>query len=191
MSRRGFVTVVTGIPRSGTSLVMQMLEAGGLPTLRDGHRPPDADNPRGYYELEAVKRLAGGGAPWLAEARGRAVKVIHALAPSLPPGGDYRVVWIRRPLAAVLASQRAMLERRQHCDALADEGAAAVYTAQLETLRAWLQRETPGAWLALDYDAVVDDPDAAAAAIDVLLGGGLDRTAMARAVDPALRRHRV
>jgi len=187
LSRR-FVTVVTGIPRSGTSLVMQMLEAGGVPPLCDAARPADADNPRGYYELAAVKRLARDGAPWLGEAAGRAVKVIHALVPHLPPlppAGDYRVVWIRRAMAAVLASQRAMLARTgADAGALGEDRVAAVYAAQEQALVAWLDAHARGGWLRLDYDAVVDDPAAAARAIDGLLGGGLDLAAMARVVAP-------
>ena len=185
---RGFVTVVTGIPRSGTSLVMQMLEAGGVPPLCDAARPADPDNPRGYYELAAVKRLVREGAPWLGQAAGRAVKVIHALVPSLPPEGDYRVIWIRRATAAVLASQRAMLEHRgADPEELGDERIAAVFAAQEKALEAWLEARPAGCWLQLDYDAVVEDPAAAARAIDALLGGGLDRAAMAGVVDPALR----
>ncbi len=187
---RDFVTVVTGVPRSGTSLVMQMLEAGGVPPLYDDARPADPDNPRGYYELAAVKRIAREGAPWLCQAAGRAVKVIHALAPSLPAGGDYRLIWVRRARAAVLDSQRTMLERGSAAPpALPDERDAAVFAAQERSLRDWLAVAAPARWLQLDYDAVVDDPPAAARAIDALLGGGLDRAALANAVDPALRRH--
>jgi hypothetical protein len=183
-----FVTVVTGIPRSGTSLVMQMLAAGGVPPLCDAARTADADNPRGYYELAAVKRLARDGAPWLGEAAGRAVKVIHVLVPHLPPEADYRVVWIRRAMAAVLDSQRAMLARAgADADTLAEDRVAAVYAAQERALEAWLETHARGHWLRLDYDSVVADPTTAAHAIDVLLGGGLDRAAMAGAVEPPPR----
>ena len=102
------VTIVTGVPRSGTSLVMQMLAAGGHPIASDGVRRADADNPRGYFELEAARRLARD-ASWLPELAGRALKLVHTLVPSLPTTLQYRVLLVRRRLDEVLDSQRAML----------------------------------------------------------------------------------
>ena len=105
------ITVVSGLPRSGTSLAMQMLAAGGMPVLIDGERQADADNPRGYYEWERIKRL-----PYepscIAEAEGKAVKVISHLLLTLPDGHDYSVVFMQRPLAEVAASQAEMIRRR-------------------------------------------------------------------------------
>ena len=105
------LTIVTGVPRSGTSLVMQMLAAGGHPIASDGVRRADADNPRGYFELEAARGLARD-ASWLPGMAGRAVKLVHTLLPSLPPGLHYKVLLVRRRLDEVLASQRVMLARR-------------------------------------------------------------------------------
>ncbi len=107
-----FITVVSGLPRSGTSLMMQMLVAGGLPALTDAVRSPDESNPRGYFEFEPVKRLRTD-ASWLEQARGRAVKIIHLLLRELPTDGrfQYRVLFLRRPLEEVIASQSAMLAR--------------------------------------------------------------------------------
>ena len=107
----GSLTIVTGVPRSGTSLVMQMLAAGGFPVASDGVRHADPDNPRGYFELEAARRLARD-ASWLPAVAGRAVKLVHTLLPSLPPDLPVRVLLVRRRLDEVLASQRAMLARR-------------------------------------------------------------------------------
>jgi hypothetical protein len=108
---REYVTVVTGAPRSGTSLMMRMLDAGGIPALTDGHRPPDEHNPGGYFEYDPVKRLAENSS-WLETARGRAVKVIYRLLPYLPPQVEYRVVFMERDLTEVFESQRAMLRAR-------------------------------------------------------------------------------
>ena len=105
-----FVTVVSGLPRSGTSLMMQMLAAGGVELLIDQIRRADADNPRGYFELEAVKRTRQD-ASWLDDAAGKAVKVIHLLLRDLPDDREYRVVMMSRDLDEVLASQQAMLAR--------------------------------------------------------------------------------
>ena len=108
-----FITVVTGLPRSGTSLMMQMLAAGGIPPLTDYQRKPDESNPRGYFEFEPVKRLRADRS-WLDQAHGRAIKVIHLLLRELPTDGiyNYRVILMKRSIKEVLASQRVMLDRQ-------------------------------------------------------------------------------
>ena len=122
---RPWITVVSGLPRSGTSLMMQMLAAGGIPPLTDGQRAADPSNPRGYLEFDPVKRLKGDRS-WLPQARGKAVKIIHLLLPELADAspGDYRVVMMRRPVGEVVRSQRAMLARQ-------GKASAAVSDAQL------------------------------------------------------------
>jgi len=183
-SARGFVTVVSGLPRSGTSLAMQMLLAGGVPLLSDAMRLPDADNPSGYLEYAPVLRTATD-ASWVAQAPGKAVKVVYALLRQLPRGFEYRVLWMRRRLGDVIASQERMLARRgAPADAaLSRERLAAVFAAQLAETEAWLAQQPSFRVLALDYTEVVADPQRAARAIDAFLGGGLDREAMAAAVD--------
>jgi hypothetical protein len=107
-----FITVVSGLPRSGTSLMMQMLAAGGLPPLTDNLRDADESNPRGYFEFDPVKRLRSDRS-WLDQARGHAVKIIHVLVRELPADGQfhYRLLLMKRPMEEILASQRALLER--------------------------------------------------------------------------------
>src|SRR6478736_4419274 len=109
---RDFVTVVSGLPRSGTSMMMQMLAAGGLPILTDNVRAPDESNPRGYLEYEAVKRLRTDHS-WLQQARGHAVKIIHLLLRELPIDGrfQYRVLFVERPIAEIIESQQIMVGR--------------------------------------------------------------------------------
>jgi LPS sulfotransferase NodH len=183
------VVVVTGVPRSGTSLVMQMLAAAGVPLLADASRAPDPDNPRGYLEWAPAKRLPRESA-WVAGARGRAVKVVHALVTALPPGERYRVVLVRRAWPEVLASQAAMLARRGEAPPpLAPERLAAVYEAQLAEVDAWA-RARGAPVLGLAHARLLAAPVAAAAELAAFLGGGLDAAAMARAVDPALHRQR-
>lgn len=185
-----FVTVVSGLPRSGTSLMMQMLHAGGLPAWTDGVRAADASNPRGYFEHEAVKRLRSDSA-WLPQARGHALKVIHLLLRELPQkdGLRYRVVFMQRPLAEVLASQQAMLARdgRPAADAAV---LARAYEAQLAQVEAWRAARPDVAWLGLPYHQVLQDAPAAAAALARFLGLPLDEAAMAQAVEPSLHRQR-
>ena len=107
-----FITVVSGLPRSGTSMMMKMLEAGGIPPVTDELRTADEDNPKGYYEFERVKAMDQGDTSWVVGARGKVVKVISALLKHLPPGEQYRVVFVRRNMPEILASQRKMLIHR-------------------------------------------------------------------------------
>ncbi len=186
---RPFATVVSGVPRSGTSLVLRMLVAGGIPALSDGVRVPDADNPEGYRELEAVRRLPATG-PWLARAEGRALKVIHRLLPRLPlavGAPAWRVVCVRRRLPDVVRSQQAMLARRGGAppEGLPVERLEAIFAAELAEALRWVREEAGLPLHVVDYEALCADPAAAAADLDRFLGGGLDRAAMAAAVDPA------
>lgn len=187
---RDFVTVVSGLPRSGTSMLMRMLEAGGIPPLTDGQRRADDDNPRGYYELEAVKRLPEDAA-WVDEAGGRAVKAVSALLERLPAGRRYRVVFLERDLREVLASQRKMLERRgEPTDRVPEEQMAALFRKHLAGVLARAEARADMEVLRLDHAAVLASPAEAARRIDEFLGGGLDREAMAAAVDASLWRQR-
>ena len=189
-TRDDSLTIVTGVPRSGTSLVMQMLAAGGLPVASDGVRRADEDNPRGYFELEAARRLPRD-ASWLAGISGCAVKLVHTLVPSLPPGRHYRVLLVRRRLDEVLASQRVMLTRQGRTpDEREDARLLPVLTEQLAQLERWLTAREDLAWLGIDYAELVAEPGREAARMSAFLGGGLDSAAMAASVDPALHRQR-
>src|SRR5262245_6505245 len=106
------VAVVSGLPRSGTSMMMKMLEAGGLTPYTDGERSADIDNPEGYYEFERVKDLERDpDKSWVRGARGKALKVISFLLRHLPGENRYRIVYMRRHLDEVLKSQDKMLDR--------------------------------------------------------------------------------
>lgn len=190
MSGADFVTVVSGLPRSGTSLAMRMLEAGGWPLQVDAARPADPDNPRGYYEYAPVKAIRRD-TSWVAAARGRAVKVVCPLVFALPVGFAYRVVWMRRPLEELLASQRAMLRRRGAPEAEQDEARLAeLFRAQERELRDWLGARAGIRSLALDYPSLCADPRPAARALADLVDAPLDVVAMAACVEPALYRQR-
>jgi hypothetical protein len=186
-----FTTIVSGLPRSGTSLMMQMLAAGGLPALTDEQRTPDADNPRGYYELEAVKTIQRDKA-WLDGAAGKVVKMVHALLPHLPLDRAYRVIFMRRDLDEVVASQRKMLERQGRTGAsLPDAQLKAVFSSQVSQTLRWLaERPDPLQVMEVEYGKLIADPAGAAARINTFLGGGLNEQAMAAAVDPSLHRNR-
>jgi hypothetical protein len=184
------ITVVSGLPRSGTSMMMQMLAAGGLAVLTDGQRAADVDNPRGYYEYEAVKALERD-ASWLEAARGKAVKIVSALLVHLPDGFDYRVIFMRRPMAEILASQNAMLDRLGHAGPRGDDRRLGeLFARHLGDVDAMLERRTRIARLDVDYRSVIDAPLRVAEAVSAFLGGDLDPACMAAAVAPELSRRR-
>jgi hypothetical protein len=133
------ITIVSGLPRSGTSMMMQMLEAAGLEVATDGHRIADSDNPNGYYELEAVKRLREDSS-FLKSIVGQVVKVVSPLIPFLPPEYDYRVISMERDLDEIMASQRVMLDRQVNRDVRQsdDEALARAYRRQREKVNLWL-----------------------------------------------------
>ncbi len=186
-----FATLVTGIPRSGTSLMMQMLCAGGMPVLQDASRPPDADNPRGYYELDAVRHTRRD-TSWLEAATGHAVKVVHLLVPELPADRPYRVISMHRALDEVLASQREMLRRRgaQLPDAAQEARLGALLEAQLLAAEHWVEAAPDAALLRVEHGDLLRDPAGAAVRVAAFAGSGLDVAAMAEQVDPTLHRQR-
>jgi hypothetical protein len=188
---RDFVTVVSGLPRSGTSMMMRMLEAGGIPAITDGQRRADPDNPLGYFELEAVKLLPGS-AEWLEDANGKAVKVVSALLEKLPAGRQYRIVFMEREMGEVLASQRRMLERRgENVDRSRDSAMGTLFEKHVRQAIERVRARNDTKMLLLRHAEVHEDPAHAAERIDEFLGGGLDRDAMVAAIDPSLWRNRV
>ncbi|MGI8437570.1 MAG: sulfotransferase family protein [Chthoniobacterales bacterium] len=191
MESAKFITVVSGLPRAGTSLMMQMLSAGGIPPLTDHQRVADESNPRGYFEFDAVKRLRSDQS-WLEHARGHAVKIIHLLLRELPTdrGFKYRVLFLRRPLAEVLASQRAMLERQGKA-AADDSVLAKVFQSQLNQAEQWLSSAQGFSYLDVDHGALFHDADPQLQSINEFLGGDLNVDAMGAVIDPALYRQRL
>ncbi len=184
------IVVVSGLPRSGTSLLMQMLKAGGLPVLTDGLRVADEDNPRGYFEWEPAKRLPR--EPELIRmAEGKAVKIVSSLLWALPPGYEYRVLYMERPLAEVAASQVAMIRRHGGAAPLEGEALVRALAAHQQQVLA-LVRQIPGVALCtVRYHDVLADPFQQARRIANFLGMPLDCEAMARQADRRLYRQRV
>lgn len=202
-TQRTSIILVSGLPRSGTSMMMRMLEAGGLPPLTDHLRTADSDNPQGYYEFERVKQLEHGDTAWLALASGYAVKVISALLQYLPPTYAYRVIFIERHMGEILASQRKMLAHRQTelagTTGEKDMGANDVDDAQMATLfqhhlqevRHWLAQQPHFNVLYIHYSDLLSEPEAQSAQVNQFLGGGLDVAKMATVIDPTLYRNRI
>jgi len=180
------VTVVSGLPRSGTSLMMNLLKDAGLPILSDGKRRADASNPGGYFELEAVKRTARD-AGWLTAAPGRAVKVILHLLAELPGEYSYRVILMRRPIPAVVASQNRMLERLgKNVAGPGPERLSKILSAQWDEARHLLEQQPHFESTVIDYPALVRNPAPALARLSAFLDLPLDGPSLAGRIDPAL-----
>jgi hypothetical protein len=185
------VTIVSGLPRSGTSMMMKMLEAGGVPIMTDAVRQADIDNPKGYFEYERVKNLEKEtDKSYIREGRGKALKVISFLLKDLPNDCFYRVIFMRRHLDEVIVSQNRMLDRRGE-DAIDErESMAEAYRNHLAAVKIMVRKRPNFEMLEFRYDEAVADPRKAARAVNTFLGGRLDETAMVGVVDAELYRNR-
>jgi len=182
--------IVSGLPRSGTSLMMQMLQAGGLPLMTDGRRPADQDNPEGYWEWEPVKRLAKN--PRIIEqARGRVIKIISALLPHLPPRHRYQIIYMTRPVEQVVASQWTMLARNGRRPKSEKEHLIRVQREHSAQILAALRRSDRVQVLEIAYPALVADPIPLIAQLAAFLPGRFQPgPAVSACVQPKLHRHR-
>jgi len=172
-------------------MLMKMLEAGGIPPLTDSIRTADDDNPKGYYEFERVKAMDKGDTAWLADAQGKVVKVISALLKYLPADYQYKVVYIRRNMPEILASQRKMLIRRgEDPDKMDDEQMAALFNKHVAQVEQWLKARPNMSVLYVHYSEILADPQPQIARINEFLGGQLDTLQMGMVVDPNLYRNK-
>jgi predicted AlkP superfamily phosphohydrolase/phosphomutase/Tfp pilus assembly protein PilF len=186
------LVVVTGLPRSGTSMLMQMLAAGGLGIVSDEARDADEDNPRGYLEFEPVKRLLTD-SDWLFQAQGKAIKIVAPLLAGLPLGLPCRVILCERALDEVLDSQERMLIRRNQPAAATPERRRMLKEEYIRTLaraRALLERRPRTQVLTIQHSAAVSDARVTAKKVNDFLGGAMDVSKMAAVIDPALHRNR-
>lgn len=188
------VIIVSGLPRSGTSLMMKMLEAGGIPPLTDQFREADTDNPKGYYEFERVKKLPDGDTVWLDDASGHVVKVISALLTHLPEGTySYRILFMERAIPEVIASQKKMLVRRgEDPNKTSNEDLTAIFTSHVAQVERWLQQNSEHiSCHKVSYNGLLaGNSKAIITAIDGFLGSSLDCDAMAKVIDPSLYRNK-
>ena len=185
------IVIVSGLPRSGTSMVMKMLDAGGFPILTDQIRRADEDNPEGYFEYEPVKQLGSQrDKSWVRQARGKALKVISHLVKELPPDNFYSVILVRRDLTEVLKSQNIMLKRRQQPNPIEDAQAEELYRKHLLSVQLHLQNSPNTEVLAMRFHEIVRDPLASAQQISRFVPGRLDPNRMAGVVNERLYRNR-
>jgi hypothetical protein len=186
------IFVVSGLPRSGTSMMMKMLDAGGLPLVTDRVREADEDNPRGYFEDERVKDLgAAGDRRWLRQCRGKGIKIISFLLLDLPDENFYKIVFMRRDLDEVIASQNKMLERRgTPADGRDDTKMIERYKMHLRKIEYVLEDSPNVDWIDVDYADALADPRRHAERVRAFLGVDLDLDKMATVADPGLYRNR-
>lgn len=184
------ITIVSGLPRSGTSMLMKMLQEGGLEPLTDYEREPDKDNPKGYYEYEKVKDLPEE-TDWLEKAKGKSVKVLAELVKYLPDDYEYRVIFIQRNLDEIIQSQRKMLIRKgEDPDKVKPDELKNLFRSYLKILKTWLKKQDNVEVLYVNYNQIIEDPQENAEKINQFLGNQLDEKAMVSVIDPSLYRNR-
>lgn len=185
------ITIVSGLPRSGTSMMMSMLQAGGMELLIDGVRTADEDNPKGYYEFELVKKIKDD-QTWLDNARGKAVKLISQLVRELPTSGyRYDVIFMRRNIDEILRSQTEMLKRRgTHDPSVSDDEIRRMFIVHLDQIVTWMNQQSCIRTLFVNYNKMVKDAAPAVQQVVEFLGGDLDAAAMTAVVDRSLYRQR-
>jgi len=166
--------VVSGLPRSGTSMMMKMLAEGGLPILTDSVRAVDEDNPNGYFEFEPVKQLSGGDVKWLVDADGKVVKIISQLLEYLPSGHRYKILFMERDIKEILTSQRKMLERRQEQRQIDDVEMEKQFRDHLQNVKFWLARQPNMDVLYMNYNLLISSPSIFLMPIRDFIGAPLD-----------------
>lgn len=186
-----FVTVVSGLPRSGTSMMMQILRAGGMEILTDQQRTADEDNPKGYYELERVKKMKDGDVSWVKDANGKVIKVISALLEYLPQDQNFKIIFMHRKMDEILASQKQMLVRRgEATDKASDATMADLFTRHLQKIETWLAAQKNMQVLYIQYDELLKTPQVHVETLVEFLGLPLDAHAMQNVPDADLYRQR-
>jgi len=182
------IIVVSGLPRSGTSLMMQMLDHGGVPVVTDNIRTADTDNPKGYYEYEMVKKIKQD-VSWLPAARGKAFKMVSQLLYDLPANETYRIIFMEREMDETLLSQEKMLQRLGR-PAAPREIMKKNFAVHLERLFEWLPRQRNLTVLRVCYNDLIAQSHKHAEQVSAFLSGAANVEAMVKTVDPSLYRNR-
>lgn len=185
------IIVVSGLPRSGTSMLMKMLVEGGVPVLTDSIRTADEDNPNGYFEFEPVKQLVDGKIHWLANADNKAIKIVSALLEYLPPDHHYKILFMDREIKEILASQRKMLSRRSEEPKISDAEMEAQFHKHLADTKYWLARQPNMDILYVDYNKLMSSPDSYCQAIANFIAVPMDISKMRSVPNDRLYRNRI
>jgi hypothetical protein len=173
-------------------MLMKMLEAGGIKIMTDSERTADIDNPKGYFEYERIKDLEKEtDKSYVREGRGKALKVISFLIKDLPDDNDYRVIFMRRDLDEVLASQNKMIDRLDSTDTSASgEAMKEAYRNDIVRTRLLCKQRPNFEHIEIHYKPTVEQPTDTARRVNEFLDGRLDEVAMRAAVDGSLYRNR-
>ena len=191
MKNKDYIIIVSGLPRSGTSMMMKMLEAGGLPILTDNLREADANNPNGYYEFERVKQLPDGDFDWIPDAGGKVVKIVTGLVMNLPSDYKYKVIFMQRAMKEVLSSQKKMLGRLgKEDDKVEDDKMKKIYQEHLKQVNAWIVKQPNIEVLYVNYNTMIGNPLDSLKKVNEFLGGDMDVNTMASVVNKELYRER-
>ncbi len=174
-------------------MMMSALKAGGMDLMVDDVREADANNPKGYFEFERVKKMPKGDTGWLNEARGKAVKVISALLEYLPKNYQYKLIFMERDLDEILASQQHMLERtgNEKKDRTDEAEIRESYLSHLSEVKTWLDSQDWIQTLNVSYNDILSRPAETMKAIAHFLDNRVDAGAMAAVVDPGLYREKI
>ena len=184
------VTIVSGLPRSGTSMMMKMLAEGGLELVTDELRTADEDNPKGYFEFEVVKQLSAGNVAWLSGARGKVVKIISALLEHLPSEFSYKIIFMEREIGEILASQQKMLKRRNKVSGQDDVEMENQFRRHLAAVKPWLARQPNMDVLYVSYNRMMQDSTKLCITVARFIGLPLDVDRMSAVPSGDLYRNR-
>jgi len=183
---KGTIYVVSGLPRSGTSMMMQALKNGGLEILTDNLRKEDENNPKGYLEFEKTKKLAQDNS-WINEANDKVIKVIAQLLQFLPDSFNYKIIFMEREMTEVLKSQQKMLGRDT---SIYPTAIAETFSKQLETTKNWIKGQPNMEIMYVNYKEMIENPEQTAESISSFLDVDLDIQKMAESVDNKLYRNK-
>jgi Sulfotransferase domain len=190
-SKKQPIVIVSGLPRSGTSMMMRILAEGGLPVITDELRRPDVDNPNGYFEFETVRQMSEGNVDWLANANGKAVKVISALLEYLPSNYSYKIIFLERDIREILESQRKMLAHRNEKATGAEAEIELQIQNHLSVMKPWLVRQPNIEVLFVNYNTLMTKPEPLCEQITEFLELPLNQTRMLAVPDKQLYRNRI
>jgi len=183
------ITIVSGLPRSGTSLMMQMLDSGGIEVVTDNIRTADVDNPKGYYEFEKVKKIKEESS-WLKDARGKVFKMVSMLLYDLPSNEEYKIIFMKRNMKEILISQKKMLERLNRESDTDDDNMGELFAVHLNKIYKWLELQKNINVLYVSYNDLINNPSKEAEIVHDFLGMELDVKTMAKVIDRSLYRSR-
>ena len=190
-SKKQPIIIVSGLPRSGTSMMMRMLAEGGIPVITDELRRPDSDNPKGYFEFETVRQMSEGSVEWLANSGGKAVKDISALLEYLPTNYAYKIIFLERDVHEILASQRKMLMNRNEKEMGNEAEIEAQIQTHLSAMKPWLVRQPNMEVLYVNYNSLMAKPESLCEQITEFLDLPLNQTRMLAVPDQQLYRNRI